>query len=410
MKTKVLFSCILLSVLLVSCHSEPQPIKVTGITLNSSSLSLIEGETADLTATISPKDADNKTVIWSSSNGSVAGVSNGKVTALSPGSTTITAKSDDGGFTATCVVSVAPRVIAVTSITLSKTELTLVEGESETITATVQPDNATNKTVTWSSSDVTIAVVEGGKITAVKEGTTTISAKAGEQSSTCKVIVKPESINGHKFIEMGDGLKWAKTNVGADTPEGYGDFFAWGETSPYYENGSALSDSPTWKNGKNEGYAWPSYFDSPNGDGKSFEKYDNGKKIKLDLEDDTARSIWGGSWRIPTPSEWEWLYKNCSIKWTDDFNGTGVSGHILTSKVQGYEGNSIFLPAAGYRHGVYLEYVKINGAYWASSLNEDSPTDAWCLRFGRNGYNLPIPEHRGSVTRIHGYSIRPVSD
>lgn len=194
MKTKVFFSFVLLSVLLVSCKREPQPIKVTGITLSSSSLSLTEGETADLTATISPKNANNQTVIWSSSNGSVASVSNGRVSALSPGSTTITAKSDDGGFTASCAVTVASRVIAVTSVSLSKTELTLVEGDSETITATVLPDNATDKTVTWSSSDTAVATVDGGKITAIKEGTATITAKAGDKTAICIITIEKKVI------------------------------------------------------------------------------------------------------------------------------------------------------------------------------------------------------------------------
>ena len=197
MKTKVLFSCILLSVFLASCQSEPQPIKVTGITLSSSSLSLTEGETADLTATISPKDANNQTVIWSSSNGSVASVSNGKVTALSPGTTTITAKSDDGGFTASCAVTVATRVIAVTSVSLSKTELTLVEGDFETITATVLPDNATDKTVTWSSSNTSVATVPSPGVVMAKaagSATITVTTNDGEKTATCAVTVQAKTI------------------------------------------------------------------------------------------------------------------------------------------------------------------------------------------------------------------------
>ena len=180
--------------LIASCVKEPQPIKVTGITLNSTSISLAEGETADLVATVSPKDADNRTVVWSSSNGSVASVSNGKVTALAPGSATITAKTDDGGFTASCSVTVVAKTVDVASVSLSKTELTLTEGDSETITATVTPDNATNKTVSWSSSDAAVASVDGGKITAVKEGTVTITAKAGDKTATCKVTVEKRFI------------------------------------------------------------------------------------------------------------------------------------------------------------------------------------------------------------------------
>lgn len=177
-------------VILPSCVKDPDPIRVTGITVNPTSLSLIEGETSNLVATVSPKDADNQTVIWSCNDGSIASVNNGKVTALKAGSTTITAKSDDGGYTASCSVTVSPKTIEVTSISLSKTELTLTEGDSDTITATVKPDDATDKTVTWSSSDTAVATVDGGKITAIKEGTSTITAKAGDKSASCKVTVE----------------------------------------------------------------------------------------------------------------------------------------------------------------------------------------------------------------------------
>ena len=192
---------------LASCVKEPQPIRVTGITLNATSLSLVEGETSDLVATISPKDADNQTVIWSSSDGSVASVNNRKVTALKAGSTTITAKSDDGGFTASCSVTVVAKIINVSSLSLSIAELTLTEGDSETIIATVKPDNATDKTVTWSTSDESIATVDGGKTTAVKEGTATIIAKAGDKTATCLVTVKHDP--------MSDAIAFADDNIKA---------------------------------------------------------------------------------------------------------------------------------------------------------------------------------------------------
>ena len=179
---------------IASCEKEPQPVNVTGVSVNPTTLSMIEGDTADLTATVSPSNADNPAVTWDSSDKSVATVSNGKVTAVKAGSAAITVKSVDGGFTASCAVTVAAKVIDVSSVSLSKTELTLTEGDSETITATVKPDDATDKTVTWTSSDTAVATVEGGKITAVKDGEATITAKAGDKTATCKVTVEKKVI------------------------------------------------------------------------------------------------------------------------------------------------------------------------------------------------------------------------
>ncbi|MBO4625511.1 MAG: Ig domain-containing protein [Bacteroidales bacterium] len=172
-------------------------IAVTSITLSKPELVLTEGESETLTATVKPDDATDKTVTWSTSDATVATVENGKVTALKAGSAVITAKA--GEQSATCSVTVDAKVIAVTSITLSKSELVLTEGESETLTATVKPDDATNKSVTWSTSDATVATVENGKVTALKAGSAVITAKAGEQSTTCSVTVKepdrPEGFN-----------------------------------------------------------------------------------------------------------------------------------------------------------------------------------------------------------------------
>jgi len=193
-KRSVWFLSVICLLLLAACEKEPQAVKVTGISVNPTSLSLVEGETGSLTATVSPSDADDKTVIWDSSDKSVASVENGKVTALKAGSANITVKSVDGGFTASCSVSVSAKTVDVASISLSKEELTLKEGDSETITATVKPDDATDKTVTWTSSDPSVATVDGGKIEAVKEGTATVTAKAGDKTATCKVTIDKKVI------------------------------------------------------------------------------------------------------------------------------------------------------------------------------------------------------------------------
>ena len=178
---------------LFSCTKEPEPIKVESVTLNAESLTLIEGETTQILATVSPNNADNQKVIWTSSNVSVVSVNGGVVTAIKEGSAIITATSDDGGKTATCQVEVKSKVIAVESVTLNRTSAELTEGDELTLTATVKPDNATNKNVIWSSSNETVVTVDGdGKITAIKEGTANIIVKSeyGGITATCAVTVK----------------------------------------------------------------------------------------------------------------------------------------------------------------------------------------------------------------------------
>ncbi|MBO4625420.1 MAG: Ig-like domain-containing protein [Bacteroidales bacterium] len=163
-------------------------VEVTSVTLDKTEVGLVEGETAQLTATVAPDNATDKTVTWSSDKAEVATVDNtGKVTAVKEGKATITAKA--GSKEATCVVTVTKKVVPVTEITLSKETLELTKGQSETLTATVLPADATDPSVTWTTSDASIATVEGGKVTAVKSGSATITAKAGEKEATCKVTV-----------------------------------------------------------------------------------------------------------------------------------------------------------------------------------------------------------------------------
>ena len=161
---------------------------VESVSLDRTSVNLEEGQTTTLVATINPNDADEKTVTWTTSNASIATVTNGVVTAIAEGNAVITATA--GGKSATCAVSVKKSVVAVTSVTLNKTSLNMRKGQSETLTATVTPDNATDKTVSWSSSDATIASVDqNGRVTALKSGSATIMAKAGEKSATCSVTI-----------------------------------------------------------------------------------------------------------------------------------------------------------------------------------------------------------------------------
>lgn len=171
-------------------------VSVTGVTLNKIVLELYMGGSETLKATITPANATNKYVTWKSSNPAVATVdANGKVTAKSLGTADITVTTKDGGYTATCRVGVVRRPggnVSVTGVTLNKTTLTLTKGASETLTATIAPTNATNKKVTWTSSDPAVATVDAsGKVTGVAKGTATITVTTedGGYTATCAVEV-----------------------------------------------------------------------------------------------------------------------------------------------------------------------------------------------------------------------------
>ncbi|WP_419002911.1 Ig-like domain-containing protein, partial [Anaerotignum lactatifermentans] len=165
-----------------------EPVQSVG--LNKTELALEVGKTGTLEAKVEPSDATNKNVTWSSSNSEVATVDNGVVTAVSAGEAIITVTTEDGAKTATCKVTVnAPQTVPVTGVTLDKAELTLEKGSTGTLKATVEPQNATNNTVTWSSSNPEFATVDNGVVTAVSAGEAIITAKAGDKTATCTVTV-----------------------------------------------------------------------------------------------------------------------------------------------------------------------------------------------------------------------------
>ena len=169
--------------------------KVTGVSLNTNSLTLEEGGTATLTATVEPDEASNKNVTWESSDSSVATVdTSGKVTAVGAGNTTIKATVD--GKSAECSVTVKEAAnVPVESVSLDKTSLGLTEGETAQLTATVEPEDASNKNVTWSTSNASIATVDAnGEVTAVSAGTATITATADGKSATCTVTVTADTV------------------------------------------------------------------------------------------------------------------------------------------------------------------------------------------------------------------------
>ena len=172
---------------------------------------------------------------------------------------------------------------------------------------------------------------------------------------------------GHEWVDLGLSVKWATCNVGTSSPEGYGNYYAWGETST--KSTYSESNSVTY--------------------GKGF------SDIKGNYQYDAARANWGGSWRMPTKAELQELKNNCSWKWTTQ---NGVKGY----KVTGPNGNSIFLPAAGCRGGSSLYDAGSGGYYWSSTPRESDSRNAWYLYFDSSVYFM------GSYSRDDGRSVRPV--
>lgn len=193
----------------------------------------------------------------------------------------------------------------------------------------------------------------------------------------------------HEYVDLGlpSGTLWATMNVGADSPEDYGDYFAWGETEP------------------KEVYNWSTY-KWCNGSSTTQTKYctsssygtvDN--KTVLDLADDAANANWGGDWRMPTDEEREELQNTSYTTWTWTTKN-GVQGYKVASKING---NSIFLPAAGYRFNSELYDAGFEeGYYWSSSLNTSVSDYAFYFLF-----NWTIVDY-SSHFRYYGLSVRPV--
>jgi uncharacterized protein YjdB len=179
-------------------------IPVSGVTLSPTTLNLVAGETGNLSAALLPVDATNKSVTWSSDNPAVARVTVAHVSdvcivrAINAGTATITVTTEEGNFTATCLVTVTGEAIPVSSVSVSPSSLALKVGESRNVTATVLPADATNKAITWSSDNPDVATVNNaGKVTGLAVGTATItvSTEDGGKTATCAVTVYKKTIS-----------------------------------------------------------------------------------------------------------------------------------------------------------------------------------------------------------------------
>lgn len=294
--------------------------------------------------------------------------------------------------------------------------------------------NVTNKTFAAGNKytlNITVNLREVGATTAI---TNWNSGETSQDDADINPVATATTPAGLEAVDLGHpgGVMWANMNVGAKSPEEVGDFFAWGATVPFYQEGySQENPCEHWIDGKTAGYKWVSYPFIQSGlseeneqyhnryitkytiadgltdgiwyDGSTF-KGDNGDGVEhkdfasYNYVDDAARANWGGGWRTPTDAEWTWLRENCECVWTEDYNGTGVKGSVVTSNVNG---NTIFLPAAGCHSGnmIFWDY----GQYWSSTIGTITYRASGAA-FSSSGADLLICE------RQFGLNIRPVKE
>lgn len=397
------------------------PQHVESVSLDKSEMTLAIGEKAALVATVLPENAENRAVTWTSSDTAVATVdANGNVSAISVGEAVITVETVDLGLKASCAVTVYKPVVNVESVSISKSSLSLKIGDSATLTATVLPEDADNKEVTWSSSDESIATVDNGKVTAIAAGDAviTVTTEDGGKTASCAVTVNEESgdvdpgtdpdepgtdpddpdepveddqsVPEISFVDLGLSVKWGSSNLGTKYPSDNGRYYAWAETS------SKLV------------YDWNHYFYMTSNNITKYGSYDN--KGVLEAADDAASVRLNADCHIPTEAEWNELKnsQNCDWTWTDDYNESGVSGYIVTSKMDGYTDNSIFFPTSGYKSRDEFRYEGTYGYYWSSSISTTQTQYAIAFIIGQNPAGKRTYPQKNSYQRYLGMSIRPV--
>ena len=255
---------------------------------------------------------------------------------------------------------------------------TVAYNETSTIYFMMAPANLDGETL-----EITFSDEDGEYIKYEVAGKDFVAGKA--YAYTLTEGEKFDTSITYNAVDLGlpSGILWADRNIGAATPEAYGDYFAWGETEPkdYYD-----WSTYKWCNGSYDTqtkYCTNSSYGTVDG------------KTVLDLEDDAAYVNMGSEWRMPTHDELKELYNNCSWSWTTQ---NGVSGY----KVTGPNSNNIFLPAAGYRDNSNLIYAGSYGYYWSSSLVESYPYDAYALYFYSGFY------YWYGCDRCCGQSVRAV--
>ena len=252
---------------------------------------------------------------------------------------------------------------------------------------------------------------DGSGLTRSYNGSTSVLSRAAVINMGTASVANgwTPTINGHGYVDLGirmDGKKilFATCNVGADSPEEYGDYFAWGATEPLYKgytmDGTSVNVTE-WKDGKSDGYSQANapYYSSGTYSDAIYTKYTT-KGDVLAAEDDAASVQWGADWRMPTTEELKALYDNTTNVWTGNYNNTGIKGRIFTGKGD-YANSSLFLPAAGGFDGTSCRGDGSGGGYWSSTLYDS--TYGRYLDFGSGNVS---PQY--SNYRYGGYSVRPV--
>ena len=240
-------------------------------------------------------------------------------------------------------------------------------------------------------SDIPVTALD---VYSLSESTLSVAAIGDNDITTYYKTPQSSSgaLAGHEYIDLGLSVKWATCNLGANAPEEYGKYYAWGET---YNKSTYNSSTYKWSNGTSTSLT-KYIVDS------KFGKIDN--NTELDPEDDAATVNWGGEWRMPTETEMQELIDNCIWKYT---NYKGVEGCMVISKVNG---NYIFLPAAGIYAdtGWIMDEGVICGHYWTSTLRTDYSSAAKACAFDIDETHEIKKLITGSSYRIRGCSIRPV--
>lgn len=201
-------------------------------------------------------------------------------------------------------------------------------------------------------------------------------------------------------VDLGLSVKWAAYNVGASSYTSRGDLFAWGEVTPYYAEGHAQDEyCENWREGKEDGYDWTSYFDSVDGSDRAFRKYGVGKKMQLELKDDAAHVNWGKPWRMPTQSECLELLEKCEWVYVVlDDGKIGIHGRLVV----GPNGNSIFLPDNMNRYKTRFIGDE-NWRYLSNTLCDKDSGWALGIYFG-----FYVNKEWCYIKRCYGCSVRPV--